>query len=667
MRGGHDAAALVDALFEHAPVGLAFWDADLRYQRINASLAAMNGASPEDHLGRTPQEVIGRLGEDVSVMLGSVLRTGTALREVELEGETPAVPGVLRHWRASYYPVQDGPGEPIGVAAVVLEVTDERAARREEQAATALLDVVFAGAPVGLAVWDRGLRFQRVNRALAELNELPPEEHLGHRPDELFGDLGRQTVAVLEEVLTSGEPVIDREIAGQPDGALQYRQLTIFPVLGPARSVIAVAGVIRDVSQQHALDEERRNLLREALTARAQSEAAQVRAESALAEAEAARARMAYLVEAGERLVRLARDYEATLQEVADLAVPRIAESCGFALLDSRGRLATVATAPGDEHEPPSQLAVDAFRAARALVGERELAVPLRSRNQPYGVLTFSGRAFSAEDVELATSLAGRAALAVENARLYSERSHIAQTLQRSLLPPALPDVPGLELAARYRAAGEQNEVGGDFYDAFLAADGVWTLVIGDVSGKGAEAAALTSLTRHTLRAASLRALAPRENLELLNRALWSQLDPGGRFCTVLYARICPSAEGATVTLATGGHLPPAILRAGGRVERLQLRGAIVGGLREPDFGERDIQLGPDDLLLLFTDGVTEIRSPEGWGDAGDRALEEVLSAHRGAPADEIVAAVEARAVELQGGEPRDDIALLAVRALGRT
>ena len=151
-----------------------------------------------------------------------------------------------------------------------------------------------------------------------------------------------------------------------------------------------------------------------------------------------------------------------------------------------------------------------------------------------------------------------RAALAVENARLYAERSHIAQTLQRSLLPPALPDIEGLELAARYRAAGEQNEVGGDFYDAFRAADGVWTLVIGDVSGKGPEAAALTSLTRHTLRAAALREMNPRENLELLNEALWSQPDADGRFCTVLYARVRPRADGgAEVTLATGGHLPP--------------------------------------------------------------------------------------------------------------
>jgi serine phosphatase RsbU (regulator of sigma subunit) len=155
----------------------------------------------------------------------------------------------------------------------------------------------------------------------------------------------------------------------------------------------------------------------------------------------------------------------------------------------------------------------------------------------------------------------------------------------------------------------------------------------------------------------------PRANLELLNEALWSQPDATGRFCTVLYARVCPSAEGgAKVTLATGGHLPPILLRAGGRVERVQLRGSIVGGLKNPEFGERDIEIEPGDLLLLFTDGVTELRTAD--PDLGERELEQVLASMRGRSAEEIVAAVQDRAVELQGGEPRDDIALLAVRAL---
>jgi serine phosphatase RsbU (regulator of sigma subunit) len=293
------------------------------------------------------------------------------------------------------------------------------------------------------------------------------------------------------------------------------------------------------------------------------------------------------------------------------------------------------------------------------------LTVPLQVGGRTIGALTLvystSGRRYGPDDVTLAESLAARAALSVETARLLDERSHIAQTLQRSLLPPALPHVEGVELATRYRAAGDQNEVGGDFYDVFRAGDGVWTFVIGDVSGKGAEAAAVTSLTRHTLRAAALRETAPSATLQLLNDALLAQPDPAGRFCTVLLARAgLVTPEGLELTLATGGHLPPMVVRSGGRVERIQLRGSIVGGLDRPHFGERDVHLARGDLLVMFTDGVTEIRSRD--PDFGEEQLEDVLREHRGAPVDEIVAAVERRAVELQGGEPRDDIALLALR-----
>ena len=185
--------------------------------------------------------------------------------------------------------------------------------------------------------------------------------------------------------------------------------------------------------------------------------------------------------------------------------------------------------------------------------------------------------------------------------------------------------------------------------------------MIGDVSGKGAEAAAVTSLTRHTLRAAALRETAPSATLQLLNDALLAQPDPAGRFSTVLLARAGRvTADGLDLTLATGGHLPPMVVRAGGRVERIQLRGSIVGGLDRPHFGERDVRLGPGDLLVMFTDGVTEIRSRE--PDFGEEQLEEVLREHRGESVETIVAAVEERAVALQGGEPRDDIALLALR-----
>ncbi|CAA9521411.1 MAG: Serine phosphatase RsbU, regulator of sigma subunit [uncultured Solirubrobacteraceae bacterium] len=701
-----DAYALLDALFANAPVGLAFWDTELRYRRVNVHLAEINGIAPADHIGHTPVELLGELGRDVEPVLASVLETGKPVVDVAFEGETPAAPGQVRHWSGSFYVVPTEDGTPLGVAAVVIEVTGEREARRAQQVASALLDAVFGAAPVGIALWDLDLRLRRVNPALAEMNGLPAAEHLGHTPAELFGEIGETTMDLLREVIERGEPVV-REVSGELGGRTIHREGTVFPVYGPQNEITAVAGVVREVTEFHEAEAERMRLLKEALTARAQAEAAQVRAEAARTEAEGARRRTEFLARAGERLAMVTRDFETTLQEVANVAVPVIADWCTFTLVEARGALRTVAVATADdadmelverfgERYPPQP---DATAGAGHVVrtGERELfndippelidsiaqdqehasllrslglrsgmTIPLKAGDRIIGalslVLSRSGRSFSGDDVALAESLASRAALAVENARLYAERSHIAQTLQRSLLPPALPEIAGLELAARYRAAGSQNQVGGDFYDAFRAADGVWTLLIGDVSGKGPEAAALTSLTRHTLRAATLRDMNPRENLKLLNEALFSQPDADGRFCTVLYAQVRPRAEGgADITLATGGHLPPILLRAGGRVERVQLRGSLVGGLRTPEFGEREITLEPGDLLLLFTDGVTEIRGDD--PDLGERALAEVLAQMRGASADEIVAAVQHKAVDLQAGEPRDDIALLAVKA----
>lgn len=705
------ADALLEALFAHAPVGLAIWDHDLRYRRINPALAAINGIAPDDHLGRRPSEILGDLGLEAERTMREVLEDGVPRVDVDIAGATPALPGEHRQWRVSWYALGGVEGStPEGVAAVVVEVTGEREARLEHQAASALLDAVFGAAPVGIAFWDADLRYRRVNPALAEINGVPAEEHLGHRPTEVLDGLGPQVEELLHEVACTGEPVVDRELATElPGGRRQFRHTTLYPVHDAQGALAGFAGVVRDITAQHEAEEERNHLLRDALVARAAAEAAQVRAESARVEADAARRRTDFLARAGERLAVLTRDYERTLQEVAWVAVPDMADFCTFTLLGPRGIPRTVAAAAADPEKDrlamqlaeryASRLDAPAGSGAALRTGEvqlvneitdevltgatddpeslrllRELGlksalvVPMKVRNKTIGALSLvyaeSGRVYEPDDVGLARSLAVRAALAVENARLYTERSHIAQTLQRSLLPPALPDVPGLELAARYRAAGDQNEVGGDFYDAFRGSgDGAWTVLIGDVSGKGAEAAALTSLTRHTLRAASLRTGDPIESLELLNEALWAQGDTGGRFCTVLYAQVRPDAHGAEVRLATGGHLPPMVLRAGGRVERLQLRGAIVGGLRDPSFGERRVRLDHGDLLLLFTDGVVELRKRDANGnDIGEQALEDVLHSQRSAPAEDVVAAVEERAVALQNGEPRDDIALLAIR-----
>jgi serine phosphatase RsbU (regulator of sigma subunit) len=154
-------------------------------------------------------------------------------------------------------------------------------------------------------------------------------------------------------------------------------------------------------------------------------------------------------------------------------------------------------------------------------------------------VSTTPGRVFGEKDLHLAEELARRAATRIDNAGLYHERDHIAWTLQQSLLPPALPDIPGFEVAALYRPAGEGYEVGGDFYDVFETADRAWALVVGDVCGKGPEAAAITGLARHTIRAIAMHDRRPCKVLRSLNEALLGEAWTD-RFCTVCYVRLRP-------------------------------------------------------------------------------------------------------------------------------
>jgi serine phosphatase RsbU (regulator of sigma subunit) len=290
------------------------------------------------------------------------------------------------------------------------------------------------------------------------------------------------------------------------------------------------------------------------------------------------------------------------------------------------------------------------------------IIAPLTARGRGFGTITIataeSGRLFEDADVQLAEELAHRAGVAIDNARLYTERTRIAHTLQVKLLPERLPEIPGVVLAARYRAAGELNEVGGDFYDVFPRSAGEWALVVGDVSGKGAEAAAATALARYTLRAAALDDAPASEALRRLNATMLA--DESSQFATVVLAYVAAAdGGGIAARLALGGHPPPLVLRADGRVDEVGVFGSLLGIVDEPNLVEARGTLAPGDLMLLYTDGVTEAgRRDRPLGQAG---VVELLSGLAGREPQAIVDAVERAVVDAQDGEPRDDIALLAL------
>jgi len=523
------------------------------------------------------------------------------------------------------------------------------------------LDTFFASAPVGLAFYDTDLRQVRVNEPGRVVDDLSLEHHL-------------------RWVIREREPLLGEEVSGvDAAGDTRHWVVSYTPVLGLDGQVIGVGVVVIDVTdQRRALEAERE-----------------------------ARRRATFLAEVGAVLDE-SLDFEQTIASVARLAVPDFADWCTVDVLDEDGGLRQVAVAHADPAkvrwaeelaarypiDPESPRGVpqvirsgeplvvndveDAMLASAAADDEhlrllQELGVtatalvPLQSRGRTFGALSFvsteSARRFDAGDLELFTELGRRAGVAVENARLYTERSRIAHSLQARLLPQRLPEPEGMRLAARYRAAGTYNEVGGDFYDAFDRAPGEWVVVIGDVSGKGPEAAALTAVARYTIRAAALNDWSPVQVLQRLNEALLHE-EAMAQFITVALAFVHAVDEGVEVRLVLAGHPPPFVLRADGTAEQIGEPGTLLGMRPEIRLTEVQERLAPGDTMLLYTDGVIEA-GPRG-NPIGEDGLAALLAPLVGSTPERLVDAIERAAVEAApASRARDDVALVAVHATG--
>src|SRR5215207_5795114 len=292
------------------------------------------------------------------------------------------------------------------------------------------------------------------------------------------------------------------------------------------------------------------------------------------------------------------------------------------------------------------------------------IGVMLRSAGRPLGMLEVADgpeRAFTPRDEAILAQLGQLASVAIAKSQAYGRERHIAQVLRRSLLPPGLPSVPGLTAAVRFIAAGEGIEVGGDFYDLFRARGTAVTALIGDVCGKGPEAASVTALARHTLRAAAEYESRPSAVLALLHRALRDARDDG-RFCTVAYCDFEVRPDGLRMLLCCGGHPLPLVLRAGGVVEPVGKLGTLLGADVEPSLSDVVVELAPGDFVVLYTDGVTEVRA--GRKELfGHRDLADLLARCAGLPADSVAQRVQDAVLEAANGRPRDDIAILVVGA----
>jgi sigma-B regulation protein RsbU (phosphoserine phosphatase) len=235
----------------------------------------------------------------------------------------------------------------------------------------------------------------------------------------------------------------------------------------------------------------------------------------------------------------------------------------------------------------------------------------------------------------------------------------LAETLQESLIPPTPPKISGFDVAARYRPAGEGDEVGGDFYDVFETDTDDWVVVLGDVCGKGVEAAKVTALARYTIRTAAMQARRPSAVLAVLNQALLHQRVD--RFLTVVYARIQRhSSSKCTLTIASGGHPLPVRVTRDGSVDTIGRSGSLLGVLAAPKLHDTAVQLAAGDVVFFHTDGITEARREQAF--FGDARLKALLASHRNEDAASIARRIVDDAVDFQSGRTRDDIAVVVLK-----
>jgi PAS domain S-box-containing protein len=600
-------------------------------------------------------------------------------------------------WNELYVsPVHDEEGRLTNFVGVQNDITERRRIEDVLRESEERFRATFDHAAIGAAQVGIDGSWLRVNRRLGEIVGYEPEELLQTtfqditHPDDLEEDLAQVSRLLADELQTY---TLEKRYL-RKDGSIVWVNLTVSLVRDAAGEPAYLIVAVEDINERKKAEEERDLLL--------------VKEQLARAEAVKARRRLALLAAAGPAL-SASLDYTETLERITRLLVPELADWCLLDVAEDDGSINQLAAAHADpekldlltrlgEHrrfgkgdvgstaevlrtgQPvlTPDLPDDTFYEQTLGSGEyldvllqlepRSLmCVPLLARRRTMGAITLVSsrpdRRYGEEDLALVEDLAYRCALAADNARLYRDRSEIASVLQRSLLPPHLPEIPGVEVGAEYLPVGEANEVGGDFYDLINTVEDGWICAIGDVRGKGVEAASVTALARYTIRAVTLKDDRPSEVLAALNETMLRQ-HYEDRFCTAACLRLEPedSSPGVGVDVSRAGHPAPLLVRPDGPVEEIGPPGRVLGVFEDAELGNVSLRLMPGEALVLYTDGVTEARSPDG-DFFGDEGLHRLLRSCSGLDAAGIAARIKNVVLNFQEGYPRDDLAVLVLRA----
>jgi hypothetical protein len=396
---------------------------------------------------------------------------------------------------------------------------------------------------------------------------------------------------------------------------------------------------------------------------------------------------VAFIAEVGGRLVG-AIDLESAASLAVELAIPTLAEAAILVLPDIRGRLEWWRWSgrgrclhgrirrPANDSAPGLTAALTGATPVAELSADevtclpRALADPLARHPviSVIGLPSAQGALLLARALPLgpderraAAEFVSRVGAAIVAAHRFERQRTAANELLAPLRPPALPELPGIRMGAIYRPADGPVDVGGDFYDLHVQPDGSTVFMLGDVCGKGAEAAAMSGRVRHALAALRLVEDDPIRLLRLLNQAL---LGTGGnKFATLILGVLARHATGSLlVRIASGGHPAPLVLRASGTVDTVSVPGMLVGIMPRPDFGSVTLELAPRDTLLLYTDGITEARGPADTLFGTDR-LRSTLATCTALPLEQLLTRLDDAVLSWTSPTPRDDIAVLAIQS----